>query len=605
MSFQTRILLIYSSFIVLLISILGSIFYRQSAGAFEENACSSLAVISEKMSQQLDNVIHPMEFITTQLLSDSTAISSLTSLAAVNRDDPRNIAYIDDARRKITGILETYAIDRSFYRVNVFNNRGDFITSNFRILDKSGDLTGLIGGFGWTKDADSRKGKFVVLPPYRDPWAVNGIRVFGLARSVQWPNSGMGYIEIQNPYSQLEDIFAVPDKASTKVIAVVDSGELFYSGGLTDQPLLDYYAELAADGIDSVSVVRNAVTGEDEIVAASGSDYTGISIVIAQDRDVLLEPLLFTRNTTFLICFIVIAVSLVYIYIFSRQLTKPIRRLKEKMEETELGNLRKDINLHSSNNEIESLNGSFQKLLERLRESVSREIKSQSMQMQASFDSLQAQVNPHFIYNILNVLSNKGIELGDHEICEICESIAAMLRYSTSTKKRTATIEEELNHVQNYLTLMKKRYEHRLEFNIDADQSIMHESIPKIVLQQIAENSITHGFMNGQKVIKIGIRGYSENGWWYVEITDNGRGFEPGILSELESRMGAVEKDLSGSESQDGYEIGGMGLINIYGRMALFTGGKYVFRLENRTDGGAKVIIGGIIGTKKGEGEEQ
>jgi two-component system sensor histidine kinase YesM len=275
------------------------------------------------------------------------------------------------------------------------------------------------------------------------------------------------------------------------------------------------------------------------------------------------------------------------------------------MEETELGNLRKDINLHSSNNEIESLNGSFQKLLERLQESVSREIKSQSMQMQASFDSLQAQVNPHFIYNILNVLSNKGIELGDHEICEICESIAAMLRYSTSTKKRTATIEEELNHVQNYLTLMKKRYEHRLEFNIDADQSIMHESIPKIVLQQIAENSITHGFMNGQKVIKIGIRGYSENGWWYVEITDNGRGFEPGILSELENRMGAVEKDLSGSESQDGYEIGGMGLINIYGRMALFTGGKYVFRLENRTDGGAKVIIGGIIGTKKGEGEEQ
>jgi len=63
------------------------------------------------------------------------------------------------------------------------------------------------------------------------------------------------------------------------------------------------------------------------------------------------------------------------------------------------------------------------------------------LQMKANFDSLQAQVNPHFIYNILTVLSNKGIENNDEEICDICESVASMLRYSTSTLKPSATIE--------------------------------------------------------------------------------------------------------------------------------------------------------------------
>lgn len=597
MRFQTRLLLTYSLLIILLVVILEVSFYQYSAGVFEDNAYSNLGVISDKMSRQLDNLIRPMDLITIYLLSSSSFMSSMASLANLDRDNPKNLVFINEGKQNIYSTLLSYAIDKNFYRVSVINGNGYLITSIFRTQNVSENLPELIKGLKWTAQADNLKGKVEILSPYVDPWALSDkIRVFGLARSVQGPKGGIGYIEVQNPYSELEKIFQVPDAESIKVVAVTSSGDIFYNSGVADGELLDYYSRLASTGKKPVYMGKNPVTGKNEIIAGTGSDYTGIKLVLVQDKNALLKPLLFTCNIAIVFGILLLVISLAYIYIFSRQLAKPIRQLKEKMEGTELENLLEKITFEPSNNEIEVLNRSFQHLRERLSEAVRREIKSQSLQMKASFDSLQAQVNPHFIYNILNVLSNKGIVNGDEEICEICDSIAAMLRYSTSTLKRSATIGEELEHVRNYMLLMKKRFEHRLEYNIDVEQAICSEAIPKIVLQQIVENSINHGFESLQTTMKISIRGYVADGWWYIEMTDNGQGFDPKILGKLEERMKSMKKELSGTESGTGFAIGGMGLINTYARMVLFYNGDFVFTLKNAETGGAQVTIGGAMG---------
>jgi two-component system sensor histidine kinase YesM len=606
MSFQTRLLLTYSLLIILLVVLISVSFYQYSSRAFEENAYDNLGVISGKMSQQLDNLVRPMDFITTYLVSSSGFVSSMATLARLDKDDSRNLEYINDARANITSSLLTYPIDKNFYRVSFFNKIGDYLSSSFTERFTITDAKERAESLFWTADADKAKGRAVIIPPYNDPWAQSsGIKVFGLARSVQGPKGSVGYIEVQNPYSELEKIFTVPDSETTKVIAFTKSGDIFYSSGIRGDQLWNYYTQLAfgnndmknkSSVTDSVSVLKNPLTFKDEIIAASNSDYTGVRIILAQDRDALLAPISLTGRITILIGVLILLLSLGYIYIFSRQLAKPIRMLKQKMEETELENLPRQIKLENSNNEITSLNTSFQHLRERLNDAVSREIKSNALQMQASFDSLQAQINPHFIYNILNVLSNKGLVNSDDEICEICDSIAAMLRYSTSTLKRSATIAEELEHVGNYLLLMKKRYEHRLEFKIHADEAILMEPIPKIVLQQLVENCIHHGFDNMQKTINIDISGYLSDGRWFVEIQDNGQGFDEHILNELEARMQSVKQELSGSQPHKGFSIGGMGLINTYARLVLFYGEKLVFKIENMDGGGARVIIGGTAG---------
>lgn len=599
MSFQTKLFLTYYLLIILLVVILGLCFYQYASKVYEDNAFSNLEVIVDKMSQQLDHLIQPMDLITTYLLSTEGFMSSVVSLATIDRTNPQNQLYISESRATIYGNVLNYTTDKNFYRVSFFNREGDFLTSNFKVKNINKNVREFINNLKWIDQADAAKGKVIVIPPYTDPWSVSPkAKVFGIARSIQGFKSGIGYIEVQNPYTELEKIFAIPDD-NMKVLALTKTGEVFFSNGEVDEALISYSEKVDSRRKRYSSMERNPLTGAQEFVVAAMSDYTGVKILLVQDRNALLKPLTNVINISIAIFVIILIVSLGYIYIFSRQLAKPVRELKEKMESTELENLPEKITFESSNDEFEALNRSFQHLRERLNEAIKREIKAQTLQIQASFDSLQAQVNPHFLYNILNVLSNKGIVNEDYEICEICDSIAAMLRYSTSTLKRTATIAEELEHTRKYLMLMKKRFEHRLEFEINVDSGIYNAIIPKIVLQQIVENSINHGFENLQTIMRISVKGYASEGWWYIEITDNGQGFAPDVLNQLKTKMEEVKKELSGAESYKGLEIGGMGLINTYARLLLFLDGKFVFKLENAEDGGAKVTIGGILESAK------
>ena len=97
-----------------------------------------------------------------------------------------------------------------------------------------------------------------------------------------------------------------------------------------------------------------------------------------------------------------------------------------------------------------------------------------------------------------NVISSRGVLNDDDVICEICDGLASMLRYSTNTKERYATVEKEADYLEAYIRLLKCRYEHKLEYQITIQPEIKDCILPKLVLQQLVENSISHGWQNGQ-----------------------------------------------------------------------------------------------------------
>ncbi len=603
--FRTRLLLTYSLLIILLVVALGIGFYTYSARLSERDAYANLSVLANKMSQQLDNLIRPMDFITTYLLSNAGFMSSMASLSNLDRNDSRNLIYINEGWQIINGTLLSYSISKNFYSVNVFNRNGDFLSSNFSTHRDIRDVVRLVGSLPWIPEADSAGGRALILPPYADPWStVPRVQVYGLVRSVQGPTGGMGYLEVQNPFEDLEKLFSVPEQRSLAVLAVTGSGQVFYSNTPMSAALVQYYSSRLPSPTREVSLVRNPVSGADEILAAGVSTYTGIRVVLAQDKAALLGPLQFNRNMTILIGILIVAVSLAYNILSSRQLTRPIMELKEKMENTELENLPERLVFESANDEVAALNLSFQRLRQRLTDAVKREISSHSLQMEARLDSLQAQVNPHFIYNILTVLANKGLETGDQEIVSICDGLASMLRYSTSTTRRSATIAEEIEHVRTYLSLMKTRFEHRLEYSVEVDPGMLEEAIPKIVLQQITENSLTHGFKNSQGAMSVSVRGFIQGSRWIIEVIDNGQGFSAETLASLAERFRSIDAGLARPDARQGFAIGGMGLVNTYARLALFYGPGFLFTLENAPEGGARVTIGAALGSVPEDGPQ-
>ncbi|AEE97757.1 sensor histidine kinase [Mahella australiensis] len=596
MSFQTRLLVTYSLLIIAIVVIIGVVFYQYNADILEDKAYFNIDALADKMSQQLDGIIKPMDFLASYLISDETFMSSMASLSNLDDRNPENLIYVNEGYRNIRSVLVGYSISKNFYKVNVFNRKGYFLSSDFMDDSPLGNIQELIDSIGWLDKADSAGGRMVLLTPYIDPWASNDkMKVFSLVRCIEGPKGKMGYIEVQDSYDKLENIFSVPRSSNINVVAVTDSGEIFYNNNVATVSLLKYYSQLALSDGNIRRIIKNPVTNAEEVIARASSEYTGVKIILAQDKSAILGPIVLAGNMTVIIGIIIVALSFVYIYLFSKQLAKPIRHLKYEMEKTELENLSKTITVESSNDEIKALNDSFEHLRERLNEAIDNEIKSRLFQMQANFDSLQAQINPHFIYNILNVLSNKGLEDGDEEICEICDSIAAMLRYSTSTLQHLATVGDELEHVKNYLVLMKKRFEHRLEFEVNIDSDILSQPMPKLVLQPIVENSINHGFENVQKVMHICIRSYESRGWWYIEIADNGEGFSQDVLAKLNESFKMVKEAILNARYSSGYEIGGLGLVNTYARMALFYNGEFEFKVENIETGGAKVTIGGTM----------
>jgi two-component system, sensor histidine kinase YesM len=173
-----------------------------------------------------------------------------------------------------------------------------------------------------------------------------------------------------------------------------------------------------------------------------------------------------------------------------------------------------------------------------------------------------------------------------------------MLRYSTSTTRRAATVAQEVEHVRTYLFLMKKRLEHKLEFSIEVDPSILEERIPKIVLQQIVENCITHGF-GAKKSLHISLVGKVKGDRWRIEVSDDGKGFEGAVLEGLRRKAAELTANPSGA-LYDGSALGGMGLANLFSRLALFYEGDFDFELENATGGGAFVAIGARRGSGGG-----
>ena len=149
-----------------------------------------------------------------------------------------------------------------------------------------------------------------------------------------------------------------------------------------------------------------------------------------------------------------------------------------------------------------------------------------------------------------------------------------MFRYSTSTKERYATVEKEIEYLERYIFLLKSRYEHRLEVEVQCEDSIKQEILPKIVLQQLVENSVQHGYQNSKNIMKIQVKGWRDETGWYFEVRDNGQGATEEVREELNEKMRKIrEKIMSRGSSIEMYN------------------GKAVFRIRNMEEG-LSVIIG-------------
>lgn len=384
---------------------------------------------------------------------------------------------------------------------------------------------------------------------------------------------------------------------STTILVVDASGQIFFSS-MDFKNYSQYLTQWSKDQTGQVKLDWDAATGE--IIGVNYSPYTGLYTIVAENLSERAHSVGFLWNGTLVLIAVAFLLAVLVILLWSHRVLQPLIALQKILEQNDLETLQRnaEVQINTRNiKEIDSLVKSFRKMNLRLEGAMDEKIRAKEMQLQAHFDALQAQINPHFMHNMLNVVANMVYEEQTEEIPEICNLLSENLRYSTSNKQPQVNIGQELDFTENYLKLMKKRLEHKLEYVIIVkNDEIRTVKIPKLILLPFVENSISHAYYNGSREqIQIKIQACVKNDKWELLIQDNGMGFPQEMIQKIHTNISKYKKSVEQGKSLEGFEIGGMGIINTYARLWIYFKDKVELSLDNMENGGAKVVIRGKI----------
>ncbi|MEK3731611.1 MULTISPECIES: sensor histidine kinase [unclassified Paenibacillus] len=255
----------------------------------------------------------------------------------------------------------------------------------------------------------------------------------------------------------------------------------------------------------------------------------------------------------------------------SRQLLKPIAQLVRAMKNYDVGGKQAEL-AGDYTNEFGILFAGFRRLNERIQALYASLAQRYEQQRKAEIEALQANINPHFLYNTLDQLNWMAIAEGQEKMSRILELMGRMFRIGLSHGESFITIEDELTHVACYLEIQQIRWEDGLEYEVQASKEVRDLFIPKMTLQPFVENSIIHGF-NARQSGRIEIKAEEEGGRVRMTITDNGSGLAPESIGSHRRK-------------------GGYGIRNVRERFSAFFNENYEIHVK---DGGFEGVVVTII----------
>lgn len=591
MKLSLKMILLFSVIIAAGLMILSSYAVQLSVSGANDYTEARFSNMSESIASYLEQSIGMMRLTMTELTDD------LTFMSAVNqyiRDDSSDQKMADRARTAALQQLYQSPLVDQFYSVCFFNRSGSYFTSrmdeNGQPLPSDERIFSDPATFELLDELEPT-GNYVILAPHVDSFAPGqNIMVYGVARRIQYKGNLLGAVVILNEDSELDNIMGFVDNTDeVEVYAAFDSGALFYSSadaGHTfpvDIPLgeMQLYAE--------------PETGTQFNVLHTHIDRLGLHLFIAQNSQVTADRNQSIRFSILQRTLLVMIPAILLIVLFSYALTRSIRKLTKKVGQMPVeGVLQRDYDPSPAlmttvtsphDQEIRELEQTYNRMMLRLRDSTLNELAMREGTLQAQLNALQMQINPHFIYNTLNIISAKSMESGNLDVIEICDQFASMLRYATDTRSRTAPLQEEIENVRNYLLLAKSRYEDNLEFLIDVPEDLHGIEVPKLTLQPLVENALNHGYAGSNALRRLSVIGTITDSALVLEIRDNGTGFSDDMLRSLRLRIADIDAGKVSIEDSGGH----IGLINTCLRLHYYSKG--AMHMTIRNDSGAVVTL--------------
>ncbi|WP_367566071.1 sensor histidine kinase [Lacrimispora sp.] len=408
--------------------------------------------------------------------------------------------------------------------------------------------------------------------------------VVSLSRAVELTegtSTTQGVLLVDLSYSSLEQLFdGVTTGKGGYVYLISSDGEILYHPRiqLIDSGRLQENNMVAAgykDGNHQEKFQR-----EDRIITVKSIGYTGWKVVGVTPKNVVSLNSIKTRLfIVFLITLILFILALINSYISSR-ITNPIKELEKSVGILEEGDLETPIFIGGSY-EIQHLGNSIKNMTKQIRVLMNDIVEEHEAKRKQEFDTLQSQINPHFLYNTLDIIVWMIENEQKAEAVKAVTALARFFRISLSKGKSVITVRDELEHVRNYLMIQHMRFKNKFSYEIRAEEGCLDLTSLKLVLQPLVENAIYHGmeFMDGDGEIDINVWRTEDD--LYMAVKDNGLGM-------TEEQVESLFSDQVHVTSKKG---SGIGVKNVNERIKLYFGEKYGLTIDSEPDEGTSITI--------------
>lgn len=570
-SIHSAILSSYVLIVVIALAVFAVVALHYTEKTVMENAEEYSIQLIEQVNSDIDSYMDFLQNISVLIASDGDVQGYLF--------DER---LTEEERRecfgRITAQFDTIMETREdIVNIGILGKNGRFIINNglFEINQNIDPLE-----LEWIREAYEKKGITVTTSSHVQNLVAEKYEwVITQGKALQNKNSreceGIFFVDLN--YSSISELCSGISFGSKGYIYILDrNGNLIYH---PQQQLL--YSGLKTEKIREVQecTQNSFVDEEGKLYSISKSKDTGWTVVGVSYIDDLLKNSDETTRIYLVSAVLILIAALALAYYLSYELTRPIKVLGDSMKEVEKGNFDHTISEISGQNEIARLSMSFNLMIREIKHLMEQNVEEQRQKRKSELKALQAQINPHFLYNTLDSIIWMAEWGKNKEVVTMTSSLAKLLRQSISNQNELVRVEEEVEYTRSYLTIQKMRYKDKLEYEIQVSPEVLGRKIPKLVLQPLTENAIYHGIKYKEGRGNILIEGYREEQELILKITDDGIGMTEEQLAKIfEKRETDTRRN-------------GVGVLNVHERIQLYFGREYGLRFYSEPNMGTTVEV--------------
>ena len=417
-------------------------------------------------------------------------------------------------------------------------------------------------------------------PDYQYRWVVS------LSRQVEMTRAGAiesGVLLVDMSFGGIEQICKDVDLSSTGYLYLIDGdGEIIYHprqqliyAGLLEEN------NLAAAGYTDGSH-QETFGGTRREVTVKTVGYTGWKLA-----GVVPSENLWDNYGQLVLFFLFVVLFSVFLLVFvnlrlSEWITAPVKKLDRAVKELEHGSTEVDFDVGGPG-EVEHLSHSIRSMVSTMRHLMDDIIQQEKQKRRSELDVLQAQINPHFLYNTLDSVVWMTENGRTEDAVVMLTSLARFFRISLSRGSSIIPIRDELEHARHYLTIQKMRYKNKFSATITAEDGVESLYTIKLIVQPILENAIYHGMAYADGDGEITVRAFRDGGDVLIEVSDNGPGMPEEVVESL--------LDPNGPAAAAGAKGSGIGFRNVHRRIRLTFGADYGLTIFSEPDDGTTVRI--------------